>query len=270
MRRYGSFNWWREVLGSRVRACRKAIGFRPYVFEKSIENETIRFYVATPTGDSWYGRDSDTNDLEMRYVRNNLLSCGMVVLECGGHHGCDTILLARWVGPSGRVVTFEPIAENAAVIHSNLALNGVTNVVVEECAVGSARGEVVMSSQSNASVRMRGGSGPRVPIIALDEYCLEHNIIPDFLKIDVEGYELSVLAGAGRLLREHVPALQIELHCDVLPKYGELPENVWHYIDRSAYDVRIQLNDLAEPVSYQPTEPMRGRVHLFLRPASIP
>jgi FkbM family methyltransferase len=245
---------------------RKAIGFRPYVFDKLVEGEVFRFYVASPTGDAWYGRNSDTVNLEMRYVKEHFLVSGLTVLECGGHHGCDTVLFAKWVGPHGRVITFEPIIENTAVIYSNIALNRISNVRIEESAVGSTPGSVVMSRKSNASVRRRGGVGIQVPIVTLDDYCEKYGVFPDVLKIDVEGFEFEVLKGAKQLILDRRPMIQIEIHCDLLPRYGSLPEEIWNHVDRSLYDVVVQFNDLEQPTAYDATKPLRGRVHLFMRP----
>ena len=264
-RRYASLDWWRLALRGRARAYTKSVFFRPYVFEdKTVEGEPIPFYIANATGDEWYGRDSDPFNIEMRYVRDKLVRDGMTIFECGGHNGMDTVLLARWAG-SGSVVTFEPLMENVAVIHANLGLNNVTNVVVEAAAIGSTEGRVVMKrASSNGSVRPHGGKGTSVKVDTLDGYCARTGRVPDLIKIDVEGYELSVLAGATETLADH-PALLIEVHCDSLPKYGEDPDTIWKYVDKDSYDIAIQWNDLAEPVPYK-GETMVGRVHLFCTP----
>jgi hypothetical protein len=53
-----------------------------------------------------------------------------------------------------------------------------------------------------------------VEVVALDTFVVSHALTPAFIKIDVEGFELAVLRGAEALLREHKPALMVEVQAD--------------------------------------------------------
>lgn len=81
-----------------------SLNFKPYTISREVLGEKIDFFVGNPTGKSWYdGGDtwydgSTTPDEEMKFVRNELVHPGAVVIECGAHHGFTTILLSRWVG----------------------------------------------------------------------------------------------------------------------------------------------------------------------------
>lgn len=142
---------------------------------------------------------------------------GMVFVDVGAQYGYFTVLASRLVGPSGRVVAFEPCRATAALLRRNVA--GSPNVVVEECAVSSRSGTVplrdfgpghsaVNTVLGEARVprrerrRLRGCSYD-VPAVALDDYGLSR---VDAVKIDAEGAETEVLRGMGRLLSATGPA----------------------------------------------------------------
>ena len=63
---------------------------------------------------------------------------GATFFDIGANVGFVTLIAARLVGPSGRVVAFEPVPENVAAIRENLALNGIDWVEVHETAVARA------------------------------------------------------------------------------------------------------------------------------------
>jgi FkbM family methyltransferase len=107
------------------------------------------------------------------------------------------------------VVAFEPDAFNAWLLDRNLSLNGIDNVVVNTCAVGARQGTIRLhryksSNYGRHSVLTDYGYGSRlVPITALDT-ALETLGMADrpvlIVKIDVEGYEPEVVAGATQTL----------------------------------------------------------------------
>ena len=69
-----------------------------------------------------------------------------------------------------------------------------------------------------------------VDILPLDGYCQDNGVSPDFIKIDVEGFEVEVLLGAERLLAERRPILIVE----VLPANRSAVREI---LNRHAYRV---------------------------------
>ena len=107
------------------------------------------------------------------------------------------------------VVAFEPDPFNAWLLDRNLSLNGIDKVLVSACAVGTQRGSIRLHRYKNSncglhSVLVNYGFGSRiVPITDLDA-ALDDLGFSDrpvlIMKIDVEGYEPAVIAGAKRTL----------------------------------------------------------------------
>ncbi len=136
---------------------------------------------------------------------------GTVVLEVGAHIGTHAVPVSRLVGPWGRVYAFEPQRKLHRELHHNLALNGVTNVVPLRFAIGSGDARVVTMNPSmpgNEGGTAIGSGGDPVELRSLDSFGFERVTV---IKIDVEGFEDEVLAGAADTIRRSRPALLIEI-----------------------------------------------------------
>lgn len=140
---------------------------------------------------------------------------GDVVADVGANIGAHTVALARLVGPTGRVLAFEPVRLNFQLLCGNLALNSLTWVDAVQGGLG-ARDEtlriadVAMSAEGNygaLALAELPGNRP-VPINRLDGL-FDHPKLR-FVKIDVEGMEADVLQGSRGVLAKFRPALYVE------------------------------------------------------------
>jgi hypothetical protein len=87
---------------------------RPYIIRKSVEGVDFLFEIRDSHAKLWYDLYcTDPVWIEMGFIRDNLVHPGAVVIECGSHHGCTTIMLSHWVGPGGVVYAFEPGRRNS-------------------------------------------------------------------------------------------------------------------------------------------------------------
>ena len=141
--------------------------------------------------------------------------------DVGAHTGFFSLIASRIVGPSGKIVTFEPDPENAAVLESHLARNRLTNVTVVEAAVWSSAGQLTFQRAAEASNRTQGqvavtaagSSCISVRAVCLDDLVFgEQYPVPRLMKMDVEGAEWEALHGAQRVLAEAQPKLLCEVH----------------------------------------------------------
>jgi FkbM family methyltransferase len=152
-----------------------------------------------------------------------LLKPGMTFFDVGANVGFHSTLACRLVDPSrGHVISFEPMTGNADQIELNARLNHFDCVRVMRVALGNHDGEArfllsEISSRGALETAGRIPSSPAgaatVPIRRLDTLMSEaHLPSPNVMKIDVEGAEADVLAGAHETLMRHRPILMIELH----------------------------------------------------------
>jgi len=140
---------------------------------------------------------------ETRFITQTLRS-GDVFVDIGANIGYFTTLASRLVGPRGRVVSFEPDPDHCNLLRRNLQLNGASNVVLRNEALGDEpqAGQLFRSPFNFGDHRVAAGTEHRdsipIAINRFDDACVEVGLKHvDFIKIDVQGYEPQVFAGMG-------------------------------------------------------------------------
>jgi FkbM family methyltransferase len=140
-----------------------------------------------------------------------------------------------------RVIAIEPNPHNVAILRRNLAMNGLQNVIVRQTAVGNTRGAITLPQDSNAGGVMLSKTDAipsmEVELLPLDQLAEEHGY-PDFLKIDVEGFEARVLEGAAQILKRR-PKIAIEVHVDWVARYGSSINEVIGLLNLKSYRVWV-------------------------------
>jgi FkbM family methyltransferase len=252
-----------RLLRNLVRRARTDLGefgFRPYWVTVETCGEPIKVYFATRETENWLKDYRTVENREMTFMRDRLLPRGCRAVEVGTHQGFSASLIGKWIGPEGTLITFDPVATNCELARGNLAANDLPNVTVRHQAVGDQAGKTFISNaNSNASVQASGVFGTEVDLVTLDR---EITGPIDFLKIDVEGYELHVLRGAQRLLAS-APNLAIEIHPGPIEEFGGKVDDVFSLIKADAYDYFLQFGTVDEPMPYTPPAPIVQNAHLF-------
>jgi len=141
---------------------------------------------------------------------------GMCVVGIGANIGYYTLLEARLVGETGRVIAIEPVPDNAAQLRKNVERNGYKNVQIHQVAIGSRNGttKIYTSSESNWSSLIPGGmhtNNVEVPLRTLDRLLQDEPRV-DWVRMDVEGYETEVIKGMQDIMRRHRPRIFMEAH----------------------------------------------------------
>lgn len=168
--------------------------------------------------------EADVADVFLRAVRD-----GDTVFDVGANVGFFTLLGAFLAGPTGRVVSFEPAAENLRRLAANIALNDVANITVVEQPVSDGIEDTAFHLNSdnagghslwapgNFPANAKSREAPRsiaMRTTTIDAEVARLNLAPPrVIKIDTEGAEHKVLAGAAGLLQgRKVPYIVAELH----------------------------------------------------------
>jgi FkbM family methyltransferase len=181
---------------------------------------------------------------EMAFV-NRFLRPGMTVLDLGAHEGLYTLLASLRIGPSGKVISFEPSPRERRALRLHLTLNRRSNVVVQGIALGEENAEtdlyVVQATSGFNSLRPPAVHGRtttlRVPVARLDDWLLNHQINHvDFVKMDIEGAELAALKGATRLLeRRPRPVILAEVEDIRTLPWGYRAKEIIDYLADKEY-----------------------------------
>lgn len=135
---------------------------------------------------------------------------GSTVVDIGSHIGTHLVSMSKAVGEDGLVIGFEPQIKLFSELVKNMELNQCSNVRAYRCAVGKdfKRVQMQVAHSSNEGGTMIGSGGDFAQLIPLDSLKL-HTV--SLIKIDVEGYEDEVLAGAQETIRNNYPFIIIEL-----------------------------------------------------------
>jgi FkbM family methyltransferase len=212
--------------------------------------------IRTPWGDaltvlredaSHYGDVLETGvswAYETRYLEPHV-EPGDVVIDVGANYGYTTTYFASEVGPDGFVLSVEPEPHTRALLQYNVSRCGYDNVEVVAAAAGDRSGTVDLwrSATNFANHSLNAALVPNlddvveVEIVTLDELCASRlgQRHPTVLKIDVEGWEWSVLQGARRTLEQARPAVWLEYWPAGIRASGHEPRDVLDLLDGLGY-----------------------------------
>jgi FkbM family methyltransferase len=143
---------------------------------------------------------------------DRLIPHGGIAIDVGANRGTYVYALSKICD---RVFAFEPIPECAAMLRAWAAGR---NVEVHQCALGAQKGfatlniprahGTLITTRASFVHRTSGEMSLQVEVTSIDDLALAH---VDFIKVDVEGYELQVLVGAEATLRRCRPTILIEI-----------------------------------------------------------
>ena len=186
-----------------------------------------------------------------RYVVTKLLKTikpGDICWDIGANIGFYTCLLASQVEEVGAVVAFEPAVRTCGYLYENVSLNQFSNVTVVNKGLGDKAEQQHLYyseaalAEGTASLKYAEGrtASERVTLDTIDNLIRELPI-PDFIKIDVEGYQLEVLRGGEHCLKTHAPLLMAELK-DV----GETNRDDFSEIEKHITDLGYSLYEIGK------------------------
>lgn len=157
-------------------------------------------------------------DREVPRFMGEVLMPGMTFMDIGAHFGFYSLLARSLIGAEGSITSFEPTPFSFGMLTKNLRCLG--NAVVVNKAVSDKCGisELGVCDPVYAAFNRLGGPPEEryapciveVDTVTVDAYCSQLSIIPDVMKIDVEGHELSVLKGAEAVLEAGHPSVILE------------------------------------------------------------
>jgi FkbM family methyltransferase len=188
---------------------------------------------------------------------------GSVAIDIGANFGWYTTLFSRLVGPQGVIHAFEPVPTMFETLQINCRLNGCSNVTLNNCALGDTTGTTVVHDfvdepSGHASLFSRSNrrsTASPCNIRTLDEYMGRVGQPCHFIKCDVEGAEVSVLAGAADTIKEYLPIILIEINDSCLSHAGHTPLDVVAMLIKYGYRIyqigtfSTDLTEIKEPIT---------------------
>jgi FkbM family methyltransferase len=150
-----------------------------------------------------------------------ILGKDMICLEIGANIGYYVLLEASLIGPKGRVIAVEPSPRSFAYLCRTISLNDLKNVETYQLALGSddcTLNFVVSQSSNHNHVLLENQKVMQaqlisVPSMKLDTFVRKLGLQRlDMLRMDVEGYESSIVEGSSETLKRFHPFILMELH----------------------------------------------------------
>lgn len=186
---------------------------------------------------------------ELRPVLAPFIPADAVVLDIGAHAGQFAKLFAR-MAPRGEVFAYEPSPYALSILRKAIAFNRLRNVRIIPKGFSNVRGEAVLHTPIKrhgdmgfglahlGSAEGRSTVAHTVELTTIDVACRGFDRL-DFVKIDIEGWELSALRGGEKTLKRLKPAILCEVNEQHLARAGTSPRELWAYLEGLGYSATL-------------------------------
>jgi len=160
-------------------------------------------------------------------VVKKLIEKNDIVVDIGANIGYYTLIFARAVGKEGKVFAFEPEPTNFDLLTKNLEINNYKNVVFVKKAV-SKRNEKTCLYINNENLGghtmidfKESNDFIEIESVRLDDYFNDLDVKINFIKIDIEGFEIEAIKGMTSILRKNDDVkMMIEFNPYLIKKFG--------------------------------------------------
>lgn len=176
-------------------------------------------------------------------VVSSIVGRNMTVVDAGANIGLYTGLLSRLVGSAGKVISVEPDPDNFAALRAAVEANRWANVECHDCALHNRQESLLLlrdpcnsgnHALANRALLPEVGGLKAVEGRSLDELVGQRRV--DFIKIDVQGWELRVLQGARKIMASGAPlSLLVELWPQGLERNGSSAAEVLELLESFSF-----------------------------------
>lgn len=182
---------------------------------------------------------------ETQFVRTCLRK-GQTFVDVGANIGWHSLVAANRVGPSGRVIAFEPVQRTFAELESNIRLNRLSHVTLNPLALSDSDGTIAIygNKEGDSGGNTMFGGADRVLLEQIktrrgDDVLSELSVdVIDLLKVDVEGAEMHVLRGLERFFSERrIKAMMLEVNAAHLYAAGTSPKELIDFVSAQGFSV---------------------------------
>jgi FkbM family methyltransferase len=203
------------------------------------ENEDGKFIVFPNDAIAQHLKTGKLWESHYKKVVLHIIPTNAVVLDCGANFGYNAVVLANTINIA-QMYCFEPQRIVFQQLAGNLILNNIYNAQAVNCALGNTDGALELnpvnyeSEWVNIGDTSLGEGGEICNIAQLDSFDLKH---VDFIKLDVQGSELSVLEGAEKLIERSLPDIFIEIEEHQLAKFDVKKEQIFDFLKSRGYRI---------------------------------
>lgn len=181
------------------------------------------FDLYVPTADAVVGEEilaQGEYEPHVTQPLSHVLTSGMTVIDVGANVGWYSLLASKRVGPSGRVIAFEPLARNVKLLFANKLINGADNLEIHPYGAGERDGLLTLMSAGSIATSREAELDDALTINgfefayvrAIDSVAPRDRPV-DVIKIDIDGFDYRAMLGARETLRRSTP----QIFCEYAP-----------------------------------------------------
>lgn len=163
---------------------------------------------------------------------------GMTIFEIGGNIGYQTFRMYEGLKNDGSIIVFEPDPRNFDLLKINIKENGYENISIYPHAISDHNGtsEFYLSDATNLSSlvpsRHTKQGSVNVPCVTISDYSERKGILPNFIKMDIEGMEVRALKGMRKLIKKDFPCkILFETHPDMYNEDLDLEKELRYFLE---------------------------------------
>lgn len=166
------------------------------------------------------------------------------ILDIGAHIGLVTLPLSSQISLEGFIHSFEPSDINRKYLEKHIQLNKLNNVKIVDFLVGNKNIDQVpfyetsVPNGKNSVIQNLHSNKLHKKQITIDNYCQENELVPDIIKIDVEGYEMYVLDGCKETMKVHKPLIILSVHPSQIIKLNKNPNHIKIFAIQNNYKIK--------------------------------
>ena len=202
----------------------------------------LKSFIYNSPGFKRFLRDNPHENGEVKFLESNLQKA-MNVIDIGGYVGVSTVVIAKKIGETGKLYSFEPVPEHFNILNKNISSNSLRNVKTYQKVVSDHIGTInfYKNDASSSILPKQGNYEFQVNTTTIDKFLKEADVDRiDFINMDCEGSELFVLQGARQTLRNNKIKIFCEVHHSMLRSLGFSIQQLVDYLN----DLRFQVHSL--------------------------
>lgn len=216
---------------------------------RKVNGMKVRF---TPRWSRYYTAEYETDNYQ--FLKTHLKP-GMQVIDIGAHIGLFSVCSSQLVGPTGKVICFEPTPGTYNILKQTLHLNHCTNVMAIQAAVSAQEGKTIFyvsnteGCNDNSLIKNKSEKDLNhfeVDLVSIDGIVRKYNLSPALVKVDAEGAELDVLKGLDHTMITQRPMIILGLHPAFIAMKGDSLKQIWDIIKKNRYRVVYEEKEMDE------------------------
>ncbi len=242
----------------------------PFLHHFSVNGAAFDYWIMDAVAQKWYLDHAQLNEIECQALAE-LIVPEDSILEIGVHYGFYATFMSQLLGTTGRYQGIEMIAKAVVYSQAQFKQNNLgDNVQLIHAAAAEQSGRLNFNAgyRGNANGAVSADAvGPQIQSVAGDEFAANQVTL---LKLDVEGFEASVLRGCQEILKNR-PKIAMEVHMDLLGNFGETVESLFQTLPLADYEgyyfLDMEPGKSLERIPFDHHQfPTRGKANLFLSP----